>query len=68
MIFEYRFIGINQQGRMVQGIFSVNSLREAKKYLARLASQYKLNIKALERRRDFIYTVTLPGKRPVHKH
>ncbi|HNX38653.1 MAG TPA: type II secretion system F family protein [Candidatus Cloacimonadota bacterium] len=68
MIFEYRFTGINQQGRMVQGTFSVNSLREAKKYLARLASQYKLNIKALERRRDFIYTVTLPGKRPVHKH
>ena len=68
MILEYRFTGLNSQGRVVQGTFSVPNAREARHYLTRLAQQHKLKISALERKRDFVYTINIPGKRPIRKH
>lgn len=47
MILEYRFTGLNSQGRVVQGTFSVPSAREARHYLTRLGRQQKQKICAL---------------------
>lgn len=68
IVLEYRFRGISPQGRIVQGTFNVHTIREAKQYLAKLGQRYQLNIQALEKRRDYVYTVYLPGKRPIRKH
>lgn len=68
MLMEYRFRGVNPQGRAVQGTINVHSIREAKEYIARLVQRYNLDIQAMERKRNFVYTVYLPGHKPIRKY
>lgn len=68
MLMEYRFRGINPQGRSVQGTINVHSFKEAKEYVARLVARYNLDIQAMERKRYFAYTVYLPGHKPIRKY
>lgn len=65
MIIEYRFKGYNPQGKMVQGNFTVASNSEAKQYIARLIQKHQLRIQSVERKRDYLYTVYIPGRRPI---
>lgn len=64
MILEYRFKGTNNEGKPVQGNFTAFSPREAKLHVSGLRERYKLNITALERKRDFLYRVVVPGRAP----
>lgn len=64
MIQEYRFKGYGPQGKLVQGTFSVGSSKEAKAYIAQLADKYQLRVESVERKRDYLYKVSIPGKKP----
>ncbi len=65
MILEYRFKGYSPQGKLVQGNFNVSSKGEAKEYIAKLVQKYQLRIQSVERKRDFLYTVYIPGRKPI---
>ncbi|HCM16083.1 MAG TPA: hypothetical protein DHW79_09120, partial [Candidatus Cloacimonas sp.] len=60
---EYRFKGISPEGKLVQGTFTVDSAKAAKAQLARVAARYNLKIKSFDKKRDWLYTVYLPGKK-----
>ncbi len=64
MILEYRFKGTNSEGKPVQGTFTVFSAREARKYAEGLRSRYNISITKLEKKRDFLYKVIVPGRAP----
>ena len=68
IVLEYRFRGVGPQGKTVQGTINVRSFKEAKQYLVRLGQRYQLNIQALEKKREYVYTVYLPNRRPIRKH
>ncbi len=65
MIAEYRFKAYNPQGKLVQGNFSVRSKKEAKAYIAKLTERFQLRIELLEKKKDFLYTIKNPGKKPI---
>lgn len=64
MLQEYRFKGYSPQGKLVQGTFSVDSSKERKEYLAQLVAKYQLRIESLEKKRDWLYTVVVAGRKP----
>ncbi|MDP3113189.1 MAG: type II secretion system F family protein [Candidatus Cloacimonadaceae bacterium] len=64
MILEYRFKGFSPQGKLVQGTFTVGSRKEAKQHVAGLSAKYQIRIDSLEKKRDFLYRVIVPGKKP----
>ncbi|MDP2173356.1 MAG: type II secretion system F family protein [Candidatus Cloacimonadaceae bacterium] len=68
MLTQYRFRGQSHQGKVVQGTFNVRTPREAKEYLEKLMRRYQLSIQSLERRKQYSYTVYLPGRRPIKKY
>jgi type IV pilus assembly protein PilC len=61
---EYRFKGIGPQGKMVQGTFSADSPKAAKKHMANLAKKYVLRVTDFDRKKDWLYKVLIPGKKP----
>lgn len=65
MILEYRFKGSSPQGKLVQGTFTVGSTKEAKQHIKRLLERYNLTLTSLEKKRDFLYTITVPGKKSI---
>ena len=64
MLLEYRFKGYSPQGKLVQGTFSVGSRKECKEYIAQLSAKYQLRIETLEKKKDYLYTVMVPGRKP----
>lgn len=64
MILEYRFKGFSPQGKPVQGTFSVGTKKEAKQYVAMLTAKYQVRIESLEKKRDYLYQVKVPGRKP----
>jgi len=68
MLRQYRFRGINTQGRIVQGTFNVRSVKEAKLYISKLIRKYNLKIEVLEKQVSFLYTIYIPGKKPIRKY
>jgi len=64
MILEYRFKGTSPEGRPVQGTFTSESAREARDYVRNLKARYQISIEKLERKRDFLYKVYIPGRKP----
>ena len=60
---EYRFKGISPEGKLVQGTFTVDSAKAAKAQLARVVARYNLKIQSFDKKRDWLYTVYLPGKK-----
>ena len=65
MIVEYRFKGYNPQGKLVQGNFSVGSKAESKDYIAKLVQKYQLRIQSVEKKKDFLYTIIVPGRKLI---
>ncbi len=61
---EYRFKGFGPEGKLIQGTFSAASPHEAKKHMAELAQKYVLRITDFEKKRDWLYKVYIPGKKP----
>lgn len=64
MILEYRFKGSNREGKPVQGTFTVSTPREARKHAASIRQKYQVSIDKLEKKRDYLYKVWLPGRKP----
>ena len=64
MIYEYRFQGTSKDGKPVQGTFSVSSAGEARQYAATLKARHGISVSKLERKKDFLYKVFIPGKAP----
>lgn len=60
---EYRFKGISPQGKLVQGTFTVSNRGEAKAHIKNLLATYQLRLQSLERKRDFLYKVMIPGRK-----
>ncbi|MCK9558073.1 MAG: type II secretion system F family protein [Candidatus Cloacimonetes bacterium] len=60
---EYRFKGLNPEGKLVQGTFTADSGKAAKEQLAKVSLRYNLKIQAFDKKRDWLYNVSLPGKK-----
>ena len=60
---EYRFKGVNPEGKLVQGTFMAEGRKAAKEQLAKISLRYKLKVQSFEKKRDWLYKVTLPGKK-----
>ena len=60
---EYRFKGINPEGKLVQGTFMADSKKDAKAQLAKLELRYKLRIQTFEKKRDWLYKVQVKGRK-----
>ncbi|MDZ4121986.1 MAG: type II secretion system F family protein, partial [Candidatus Cloacimonadaceae bacterium] len=65
MILEYRFKGSSPQGKLVQGTFTVGSRSEAKQHIKRVLERYNLTLISLEKKRDWLYEIHIPGKKPM---
>ncbi len=65
MILEYRFKGSSPQGKLVQGTFTVGSSREAKQHMKRLLERYSLTLISLEKKKDWLYEIKVPGKKSI---
>jgi type IV pilus assembly protein PilC len=44
----------------------VGSAKEAKEHIAQLADKYQLRIDSLEKKRDYLYKVIIPGRKPFN--
>jgi type IV pilus assembly protein PilC len=62
---EYRFKGINPEGKLVQGTFMADSKKDAKAQLAKVELRYKLRIQTFEKKRDWLYKVQVKGRKAV---
>lgn len=60
MIKEVRFKGVNSQGKLVQGTFSVSSRKEVKDYVAKLTQRHQIRVQSVEYKKDFNYKVKMP--------
>ncbi len=65
MIIEYRFKGSSPQGKLVQGTFTVGSNREGKQHMKRLLERYNLALISLEKKKDWLYEIKVPGKKSI---
>ncbi len=61
---EFRFKGFGPQGKLVQGTFTVDTPKEAKLHIAKLAAKHQIRVSSLEKKRDWLYKVHIGGKKP----
>ncbi|MFW5627939.1 MAG: type II secretion system F family protein [Candidatus Cloacimonadaceae bacterium] len=62
---EYRFKGVNPEGRPAQGTFMASSKKEAKEQLSKITLRYKLKIQTFEAKKDWLYSIKLPNKKKI---
>lgn len=62
---DFRFIGITNSGRAVQGVISSDNLAEAKKKIKNMASQHKVKINKIQKRKTFLYKAQKSGEKPI---
>jgi type IV pilus assembly protein PilC len=60
MIKEARFKGMNPQGKLVQGTFTVTSRKEIKEYVTKLSQRHQIRVQTVEYKKDFNYKVKMP--------
>jgi type IV pilus assembly protein PilC len=63
---DFRFIGISNTGRAVQGVISADTGAEAKKKIKRMASQHKVKISKIQKRKTWMYKIQKNGEKPVN--
>ena len=63
---DFRFIGITNSGRAVQGVISSDNLAEAKKKVKKMASQHKVKINKIQKRKTFLYKAQKSGEKPIN--
>ena len=61
---EFRFLGVANNGKMVQGVISADSKSEAKKKIKKMASQHKVKINKIQKRKTYQYKVQKSGEKP----
>jgi type IV pilus assembly protein PilC len=62
---EFRFLGVANTGRTVQGVISADTTSEAKKKIKKMASQHKVKISKIQKRKTYKYKVQKSGEKPV---
>ena len=62
---DYRFVGTTASGRPVQGVITADNYREAKKKIRHLATQHKVKVNRIQKRRSFLYKIQKNGEKPV---
>jgi type IV pilus assembly protein PilC len=62
---DFRFIGIANTGRTVQGVIAADTTSEAKKKIKKMASQHKVKISKIQKRKTFQYKIQKNGEKPV---
>jgi type IV pilus assembly protein PilC len=61
---DYRYHGVDRNGKNVQGIVVASNLSEAKREINKIAEKLQLQISKIEPKKKFFYTITLPtGKK-----
>ena len=59
---DFRFEGTTQSGRTIQGTVVADSMSEAKTKVRRLAEKHKVKVKAIKKRRTYLYKAQRPGE------
>jgi type IV pilus assembly protein PilC len=62
---EYRFLGVANNGRTVQGVIGADTTSEAKKKIKKMASQHKIKISKIQKRKSYQYKVQKSGEKPI---
>ncbi len=62
---DYRFAGTTATGRPVQGVITADNYSEAKKKIRHLASQHKVKVNRIQKRKTFVYKIQKNGEKPV---
>ncbi|MFZ0390469.1 MAG: type II secretion system F family protein, partial [Calditrichia bacterium] len=62
---EFRFEGTTIQGRSIQGTIAAENISEARKKSRKLATQHRLKVNKIRKRKTFIYKVQRNGEKPT---
>jgi len=62
---EYRFQGVNHQGKLVKSEFSAPSMKVAKAKVEDLSKSKKLTIRSLDQKVTFLFKIRKNGKEPI---
>ena len=62
---DFRFVGVSNSGRTVQGVIAADTGGEAKKKIKVLANQHKVKISKIQKRKTYIYKIQKNGDKPV---
>jgi len=62
---DYRFIGIANTGKSVQGVIAADTTSEAKKKIKKMAAHHKVKISKIQKRKTWIYKIQKNGEKPV---
>ncbi|UCF62842.1 MAG: type II secretion system F family protein [bacterium] len=62
---DYRFIGIANTGKSVQGVIAADTTAEAKKKIKKMAAHHKVKISKIQKRKTWIYKIQKNGEKPV---
>jgi type IV pilus assembly protein PilC len=63
---DFRFIGVSNTGRAVQGVISADTGGEAKKKIKKMATQHKVKISKIQKRKNWMYKIQKNGEKPVN--
>ncbi len=62
---DFRFTGISNAGRQVQGVITADTSSEAKKKIKKMATQHRVKINKIQKRKTYIYKISKNGEKPV---
>ncbi|GAB4372776.1 MAG: type II secretion system F family protein [Calditrichia bacterium] len=62
---DFRFIGTTATGRSVQGILAAESRNEARRKIEKIATQHKIKIVKIQKRKTFLYKIQKDGEKPT---
>ncbi len=62
---DYRFVGVSNTGRTVQGVIAADTGGEAKKKIKKMAAHHKVKINKIQKRKTYIYKIQKNGDKPV---
>ncbi len=62
---DFRFIGVSNTGRSVQGVIAADSGGDAKKKIKKMAAQHRVKISKIQKRKNYIYKIQKNGEKPV---
>jgi type IV pilus assembly protein PilC len=62
---DFRFTGVSNSGRSVQGVITADTKAEAKKKIKKMATQHKIKINRLQKRKTYIYKIQKEGEKPT---
>jgi type IV pilus assembly protein PilC len=63
---DFRFVGVSNTGRTVQGVIAADTGGEAKKKIKTLANKHKVKISKIQKRKTYIYKIQKNGDKPVN--